>query len=301
MILTTKKKIALAGIAYRAVAMGRAIVGKKDRVTVRRSGFRWDLDLHEGIDFSIYLLGAFERSTERALHKLVRPGDIVFDIGSNLGAHTLGLAQSVGPTGAVFAFEPADYAFAKLKRNLSLNPQLEARTHAHQILLAARNDAPRQAELYASWPLTKCGSVHPKHQGRLVTTSQASVDTLDSFVAREGIDRLNVIKIDVDGFEYPVLMGGLRALAKFRPILVMEMSPYVHTEQSQSFEALVALLRKYEYSLQDAGTWRPLPLRSEQLEALIPDGAGINVIARPTEKWTHPIVYHEDSKESVAK
>jgi FkbM family methyltransferase len=282
MILTTKKKIAVAGIAYRMVAMGRAIAGKDDRVTVRRGGFRWDLDLHEGIDFSIYLLGAFEKSTVRALHKLVRPGDIAFDIGSNIGAHTLGLAKSVGPTGRVFAFEPTDDAFAKLKRNLALNPELEARIHAHQIFLAARNDAPRQPEIYASWPLTKSASAHPKHQGRLVSTAQASVDTLDAFVEREGLDRLNLIKIDVDGFEYPVLMGGLRTLAKFRPLLLMEMSPYVHAEQSQSFEALVALLREYEYSLQDASTWKPLPLRSDQLEVLIPDGTGINVIARPS-------------------
>jgi FkbM family methyltransferase len=280
MILTTKMKIALAGIAYQTVAMGRAIVGKNNCATVCRGGAQWNLDLQEGIDFSIYLLGAFEKSTVLALRKLVRPGDIVFDIGANIGAHTLGLAQSVGPTGCVFAFEPTDYAFAKLKRNLSLNPELQMRTHAHQFLLAADLSAPCQPEIYASWPLKADISVHPKHRGRLVTALHASVNTLDSFVEREGIDRLNLIKIDVDGFEYPVLKGGLRALAKFQPILVMEMSPYVHAEQDQSFEALVALLRDSGYSLQDASTWEPLPLRSDQLEALIPDGAGINVIAR---------------------
>jgi FkbM family methyltransferase len=280
MILTTKMKITLAAIAYQAVVMGRKIVGKSDCATVRRGGTQWDLDLNEGIDFSIYLLGAFERSTVRTLRKLVKPGDIVFDIGANIGAHTLGLAQSVGPTGRVFAFEPTDFAFAKLKRNLVLNPNLLARTDARQILLAAQVNAPRQTEIYASWPLKTDASVHPKHRGRLVTTLHASVDTLDRLVEREGIERLNLIKIDVDGFEYPVLKGGLRTIAKFRPLLVMEMSPYVHAEQNQSFEALVALLRDCGYSLQDASTWEPLPLRSDLLEALIPDGASINVIAR---------------------
>jgi FkbM family methyltransferase len=280
MILTTKMKITLAAIAYQAVVMGRKIVGKSDCATVRRGGTQWDLDLNEGIDFSIYLLGAFERSTVRTLRKLVKPGDIVFDIGANIGAHTLGLAQSVGPTGRVFAFEPTDFAFAKLKRNLVLNPNLLARTDARQILLAAQVNAPRQTEIYASWPLKTDASVHPKHRGRLVTTLHASVDTLDRLVECEGIERLNLIKIDVDGFEYPVLKGGLRTIAKFRPLLVMEMSPYVHAEQNQSFEALVALLRDCGYSLQDASTWEPLPLRSDLLEALIPDGASINVIAR---------------------
>lgn len=273
-------KIALAGIAYRTVVIGRMIAGKDDCAIVRRGGAQWQLDLNEGIDFSIYLLGAFEKSTVQTLRKLVRPGDIVFDIGANIGAHTLGLAMDVGPRGRVFAFEPTDFAFAKLERNLALNPELRARTDARQVLLAAEPTAPCQAEIYASWPLRTDAPVHPKHRGRLATTTGASVDTLDSLVEREGIERLNLIKIDVDGAEYPVLMGGVRTIKKFRPTLVMEMSPYVHAEQNQSFEALVALLQEYGYSLQDASTWEPLPLRSDLLEALIPDGAGINVIAQ---------------------
>jgi FkbM family methyltransferase len=282
-MLTTKTKVGLASLAYTFIAAGRAFVGKDSNATVRRGGIRWQLDLSEGIDFSIYLLGAFERSTAKTLRKLVKPGDIVFDIGANIGAHTLGLARSVGATGKVFAFEPADFAFAKLQRNLSLNPQLESRTHARQILLAATRGGPSPDEIYASWPLESDPAVHPKHRGRLVTAENASRDTLDDFVAREGIDRLDLMKLDVDGNELAVLQGGRAVLAKFRPILVMEMSPYVHAEQQSSFAALVELLRDAGYAIRDAGTWKALPLQAAELEALIPDGASINVIAQ-TEK-----------------
>ncbi len=280
MVMTTKTKIALAAIAYRTIATGRSIVGKSDAAIVRRAGVRWYLDLSEGIDFSIYLLGAFERSTHATLQKLVRPGDTVFDIGANIGAHTLGLAQGVGPSGKVYAFEPTDLAFEKLKRNLALNPELEMRTYAYQILLADDPSVPRETEIYASWPLTADDSVHPKHRGRLVTTLHASVDTLDGFVERESIDRVNLIKIDVDGHEYPVLKGAIKTLTTFQPVLVMELSPYVHEEKGHGFDAFVELLRDAGYSLQDASTWKPLPLRTDELEALIPDGASINVIAR---------------------
>jgi FkbM family methyltransferase len=281
MMLTTKTKVALAALAYRCIGVGRAMAGKNNSVTVRRGGLRWSLDLSEGIDFSIYLLGAFERSTVVTLQKLVKPGDVVFDIGANIGAHTLGLARSVGPAGQVFAFEPADFAFTKLQRNLALNPDLEARTYPRQILLAATTTEPAPPEIYASWPLKQDDAVHPKHRGRLVTTRNAKVDTLDQVVAREGIDRLNLIKIDVDGHELPVLQGGLAALTKFRPVLVLEMSPYVHAEEHNSFAGLVALLRDARYSIQHASTWEPLPLQAAELEKLIPDGASINVIARP--------------------
>lgn len=280
-MLTTKTKVSLASLAYRCVRAGRAIVGKDNRAMVRRGGIRWCLDLSEGIDFSIYLLGAFERSTANTLQKLAKPGDVVFDIGANVGAHTLRLARSVGPAGKVFAFEPADFAFEKLQRNLALNPELQARTSTHQLFLAAAPAGQAQSEIYASWPLATDSSVHPKHRGRLVTAANASTDTLDHFAADAKIDRLNLMKLDVDGQELPVLQGGLTTLAKFRPILVMEMSPYVHAEQHSSFAALVELLRDAGYSIQDAATWKPLPLDAAELEARIPDGASINVIARP--------------------
>ena len=280
-MLTTKTKIALASLAYRCVAVARAVAGKDNSVVVNRGGLRWSLDLAEGIDFSIYLLGAFEPSTASTIQKLVKPGDVALDIGANVGAHTLGLARSVGPQGRVFAFEPTDFAFEKLQRNLALNADLAARTVASQILLAASaSDDHPQPQIYASWPLENTGAVHPKHRGRLATTRNASVDTLDLFAARHNIDRLDFIKIDVDGHELPVLRGGLGLLTRLHPVLLMEMSPYVHAEEQNSFADLVALLRDAGYAIRDAATWRPLPLDEAKLERLIPDGASINVIAR---------------------
>jgi FkbM family methyltransferase len=279
--LKTKHKIALAAIAYRALSAARLVVGKNDCAQVRRGGFRWQLDLREGIDFAIYLLGAFESSTAAILRKLVRPGDIVIDIGANIGAHTLGLAQSAGAEGRVYAIEPTDFAFAKLKQNLALNPKLEARVQAHQILLVAERNAPRQQEIYASWPLKSAAIVHSKHGGRLVATEHAEVATLDDFVARSGIERVDLIKIDVDGHEFPALKGGSGTLARFRPILVMEMSPYIHAEENHSFEELISLLKQFGYSLQDTDQRCTVPLDADQLRLMIPEGSSINVIAQP--------------------
>jgi FkbM family methyltransferase len=278
-MLTTKTKVTLAALAYRVISWGRRIAGKNQHVLVRRRGLQWSLDLREGIDFSIYLLGSFERSTGATLEKLVKHGDTVFDIGANIGAHTLGLARSVGPHGRVFALEPADFAFVKLQQNLAANPDLQSRAVARQVLLAATGDAKIQQQIYASWPLEKHEDVHPKHRGRLATTMNAVVDTLDEFVKREGIERLDLIKIDVDGHELQVLQGAQKTLVAFHPILVMEMSPYVHAEEQSSFASLVALLRENGYSIQDASTWKALPLDAGKLEAMIPDGSSINVIA----------------------
>jgi len=281
-MLTTKTKIALAGLAYRTIAMSRGLLGKGRQVEVRRGGVRWCLDLEEGIDFSIYLLGAFERSTVATLRALVKPGDVVLDIGANIGAHTLGLAKNVGATGKVYAFEPADFAFQKLLRNLALNPELEQRTRASQVMLGSGADKLRSG-VYASWPLEKVDSVHPKHRGRFVSTQGASADTLDRFVEREKIGRINFIKMDVDGNELPVLQGGRRVLREQRPTIVLEMSPYVHAEEQNSFAAMIELLKGLRYKIEDARNRKTLPLDAAALERLIPDGAGINVVALPVD------------------
>jgi FkbM family methyltransferase len=279
-MLTTKTKISLAAAAQRVVSLARAAAGKNHIAEVERRKVRWRLDLREGIDFSIYLLGAFEPSTANTLDKLAKPGDVALDIGANIGAHTLGLARSVGPNGHVFAFEPTHFAFEKLRCNLALNPVLEERVTARQILLEKSSETHVKAQIYASWPLETEEPLHPKHRGRLVSTKNARVDTLDGFWEREGLDRLQLIKLDVDGYELPVLQGGLKTLTRFRPTLVMEMSPYVHAEHSNSFSALVELLAQAGYSLQHADNWKSLPLDAQKLEAMIPDGASINVIAR---------------------
>lgn len=281
-MLTTKTKIALAAFAYRTIAKGRGLLGKGKQVLVRRGGVHWCLDLDEGIDFSIYLLGGFERSTAATLRTLVRPGDTVLDIGANIGAHTLGVAKGVGETGKVFAFEPADFAFRKLLRNLASNPELERRTLASQVMLGSGADK-ALVGVYASWPLEKVDSVHPKHRGRFVSTQGATLDTLDGFVERQKISRINLIKMDVDGNELPVLQGSRGVLRKQRPIIVMEMSPYVHAEEQNSFAEMIELLRELQYKIEDATNRKSLPLDAVALEQLIPDGASINVVALPVE------------------
>jgi hypothetical protein len=147
-------------------------------------------------------------------------------------------------------------------------------------MLAAFAGAPIQTEIYSSWPLSGGGDVHPKHRGRLATTNHARTDTLDAFAERECLSRVDLIKIDVDGHEYPVLLGGSNLLYRWQPVIVMEISPYVHEEEGNSFPDLISLLRDNGYSLVDERL-RPLPLEADRLTEMIPGGAGINAIALP--------------------
>jgi FkbM family methyltransferase len=277
MILKTKTKIALARTAYRALRTLGLAAKPGCPIQVRREGVLWSLDLGEGIDFAIYLFGVFERATWKTLRRLIKPGDTVLDIGANIGAHTLHMAKAVGPTGRVFAFEATNFAFDKLARNLALNPELQDRVIATQVFLVDDIKRERQSQIYSSWPLESSADAHPKHRGQRQSTSGACVDTLDNLITHHSIDHVDLIKIDVDGHEYPVLKGGRRLLRMHSPALVMEVSPYVHSEENNSFASLIDLLKECRYSLRN-GT-KPLVLDAEYLSRLVPDGSGINVVA----------------------
>jgi len=277
-MLTTRRKIALARTVQKAVMAGRGAWCKGPRARVQRRGVAWDLDLREGIDFAIWLMGTFEPATVAACARLVRPGDIVFDIGANIGAHTLHLARAVGATGRVHAFEPTDWAREKLAANLALNPDLAARVViVPAMLVAMRGAAP--PPLYASWPLDSAVAAHPLHGGRKMPATGANAVTLDDYVASAGLTRLDFIKLDIDGFEGGALRGARATLARFRPRMVLELSPHQLAEQGDSIEDLTALLDAMSYRLATL-SGRALPRDGAALRSLIMPGASLNALAR---------------------
>ncbi|HUG12611.1 MAG TPA: FkbM family methyltransferase [Opitutaceae bacterium] len=277
-MLHTRHKIALARAAYKVIRGARSIVGKPSTGVFRRRGIRWSLDLAEGIDFSIYLLGAFEPRTVNAYQRFIKLGDTVLDIGANIGAHTLFFAKFVGDGGRVFGFEPTEWAFRKLRANLALNPELERRVDANHMFLVASDTDSRPPEIYSSWPLEERGNLHPKHLGQLQETGSAGAATLDSFLAARPDVEPRWIKIDVDGNELPVLRGAEGTLRRLKPGIIMELSPYTTREAGHEFADLVELLANCGYSFAELESGRPLSSDAAALEALVPDGASLNVL-----------------------
>ncbi len=279
MILKTAHKIAIATIASKGVLFARRVVGLGSTADVTRHRVRWRLELREGIDFSIYLLGSFEPRTVRTCAELVKSGDVVLDIGANIGAHTLPLARLVGPAGRVVAFEPTAFAFHKLLQNIALNPDLAPRISASQLMLVAERSGGVPPTLFSSWPLSADEGLHAKHKGRSMTTEGASAVTLDDAVRELKLKAVNFIKIDVDGHELPVLRGGAHTIEQFRPSILIELSPYVHAEEGYDFDDLIMFFKEQGYRFRNANTGKELPLDAARLRATIPDGSGINAVA----------------------
>lgn len=167
-----------------------------------------------------------------AFRRDVRPGDVVFDVGANLGAYTLLFAQWVGPTGRVFAFEPAAAPFAGLNALLAENG------------VSSRVTAVSAAVSGAEGTVTFLADA-ADGETRITTREGAGtvtvpITTIDVVCRREGmIPRL--IKIDAEGAELDVLQGARETIAAAGKDLrlYVEMHPHLWAENRVTREAIL--------------------------------------------------------------
>lgn len=134
--------------------------------------------------------------------------------------------------------------------------------------------------IYSSWPLSAGGTRHEGHLGQLKSTEGARAMTLDSYIRDAKLKRIDIVKIDVDGYECDVF-DGWQSFDDFRPTIVMELAPYVLTERNCSLQHIIERFKRAEYELCMLVSGKRLPLDATALDQLIGYGRGINVIARP--------------------
>lgn len=223
-------------------------------------GHRMRLDLRYGRGMAY---GDYEPAVVRAIQTWVQPGWTVVDIGSQVGYMTLLLAQRVGPTGRVFAFEPMPANFAALRENITLN--------------GYQNVTPVQAAVSNTagyMRLHRMDSRELSATATLVTPAEHEAGGIDVATARLDdaipLDRrpLRFVKIDVEGAEGWVLEGMADILARDRPILLVEIHPLAGGENPT-----VRLLQAAGYVAQ------PLD-RPASGAAIAPDYIG-HALARP--------------------
>jgi FkbM family methyltransferase len=219
---------------------------RRRRVTRQVEGMWYELDLTELIDVGIFL-EQYERDVVALIERLTRPGFTVLDIGANIGAHAVRFSKLVGPTGHVYAFEPMEYAYTKLVRNLSLNNASNTKTL--RLALSDAAVAQQQVHFRSSW--TTSGR-------RQDPESSVEMRRLDDWARAEGVDHVDLIKLDVDGFEYRVLAGGRELIARTTPVILIEAGAWHFTTGGNPLR----LLSDLGYGFRDAVTLEELSLEA---------------------------------------
>ena len=192
------------------------------------TGMMFELDPH-ALDI---IIGRYEDPVQTAIPRMLNEGSVAYDVGAHFGYFTLVMALVVGKGGRVFAFEPNPLPRKVLIDNLRRNsPALEAAvTPIHAALCAAPGSTG-----FKVGPWSARGKIGD------TTTSQFRIDTmtLDQAAARFGVPQL--IKIDVEGAETEVLLGGMALLAETRPSLIIE------THSPEQLSQCTSILRKLGY------------------------------------------------------
>ncbi len=276
--MRTRTKIQTAHLAYKTLSL----FGVSHKRVISRNGVRYEVDLREGIDLSLFLSGSFQKHVSHSPHYELPDDAIIIDVGANIGAVCLHLPLRY-PDSMVYAIEPSEYAMLKLRRNIELNPAIQNRIIPFQYFVSNNSVENSVRTMSASWRIDDLHrpNRHPVHFGTQTTQTVETI-TLDDFVRLNTLEKLDFIKIDTDGHELQVLEGASEVLRVLRPIIVFEMMSCTLDDSPDEFKRCERILLGHGYVLYDAVTDKPVA--SETILHFVPKAGSTDILAIPRER-----------------
>ncbi|MDQ3849105.1 MAG: FkbM family methyltransferase [Actinomycetota bacterium] len=233
---------------------------------------------NETVGWTCFREGVWDPHVEACLRRTLLPGQTAIDVGANLGYMTAVMAQCVGPTGRVWAFEPVveTYELLELCRSLNDLPQVTP----VPIALGAAH-----ASIQITYDRRHSGiaTMHPERVAGDV--QDVEMRTLDALIAAGDVRRPDLIKIDVEGHELDVLRGARDTIGEASPTLVFELNERAATAAGWTLADAAELLTSlgdYRFFLVDGDgehPFDPFAFRLERDDRLDPH---VDVLARPT-------------------
>ena len=182
---------------------------------------------------SLDLYGEYSEGEVEVFAQIIRSGDVVVEVGANIGAHTVFLAQHVGPMGRIYAFEPQRIVFQTLCANVALN----SLTNVYCMQQAVGDQA--GTILVPLFDYARENNFGGVRLGDFKFGEPVPVVTLDSL----NLHWCNFLKVDVEGMEQAVLMGAANLISRAKPIL------YVENDQKDKSDNLVRYIDSIDYNM----------------------------------------------------
>jgi len=213
------------------------------RTVIRSRGdLLWLLDKSALIDQAI-ISGAWEPQTTVLFVKYLKPGQVLIDVGANIGWYTILGAKIVGNLGKVIAVEAMEEARRVLFANVVLN-KFQDRVFIEGVCLSDKLDEPKDVGFNFAWP--------PKLRGRNIVPVVSLDQMVKGYIERKIITCVDFIKIDIDGYDLLVLQGAEHTIRTYRPKMLIEVCGYVlagvmgGNPRDRCWE-MVRLLERYNY------------------------------------------------------
>lgn len=205
-------------------------------------GARVALRLNEHLWQFLYFRGCFEPETTRFVLRQLRGGDVVIDVGANVGYYTMMAARAVGPQGRVHAFEPNPDVAALLERSVAVAGVQSAVT----VVMAAVGASPGTARLLLPRDTSNTGQASTiagwiEQSGSL----EVPAVSLDEYCCEQGIHCIRLLKVDVEGAEIEVFKGASEVLRRVRPDAII--CEFVTGRRVDAQLDVLSLLRDHGY------------------------------------------------------
>jgi FkbM family methyltransferase len=221
------------------------LVGPLGEQEVEVEGFRMAVDVNEYIQRRLFYR-CHEPHEARLVRRLLRPGDVIVDIGAHIGFFTLIGAAQVGTAGRVHAFEPVPANFTTLERNVRRNGIQNVTLNR-----VAVTDRSGRVTLGLDAERLVGKSTGDFTIGGAFGAVEAPAVSLDAYLERIGESRpLRLVKMDVEGLEPQVLAGAERTLAEMPPHAVLfEQNAELLGRRGHPADAVVTILEGHNYDL----------------------------------------------------
>jgi FkbM family methyltransferase len=222
---------------------------------VVRAGLKWHLNPSNYVESDLFWLDIKDVWEIYHIKELLDPGSVVFDIGANFGFYSCMIAKILGEECTVHSFEPLAYSFQRLKTNISIN-DFEGCIQSHKFGVSDKKGKAAMEH--------KAGNSGAAH----IIEDRGDIDitTVDEFCDELKIDKIDFMKIDVEGFELRVLLGAEKMMRHSMPSVLIEINPPTLKRYGLKPLDVINKLTDYGYNMYVA--------KREKLERLanLPDG-----------------------------
>ncbi len=246
-------------------------------IVVKAGGNEWKLDPTMYVDGEILREGRFEWSSVRWLPQVVRKGDTVLDVGANFGFYTVLLSKIVGEDGQVVAFEPSERFRTRLQDHLARNRIRNAEVRAFGL-----SDTQERLELFGGGDSATLkwhdDAVAPSY------TEWIELRPLDKVWPSLGLDRVDFLKVDIDGAEPFFFRGAEKTIRVHRPKMLVEFMEIALMRSGYSVRDLAHFLDSCGYLLVSEATGRSWTSAAAFLRDAANCSHSINVFALPRDE-----------------
>lgn len=210
---------------------------------IYKKNIRLKIHLDDWIQQQVYFLGDYERPEIDYISQYLKSGNVFVDIGANIGLFSLNASKIVGDKGKVISFEAFSSNYRQFKNNIEINnfkniiSENKAISNQNSTVEILYNEGDHNIGMASSFLKN--------------FTSKEIVEsiTLDDYASNNSIEKIDLIKIDIEGGEYNAILGMTKILSDSKPQVLIEINHQTLQDSGRTEKEIIDLFNQFNYRI----------------------------------------------------